>query len=138
MTFKERILHTVLFELFAVLSTVLFFAQTTSHSSEKLSFTIIGISVVAMLWNMLFNWIFDQFFHGAREKRSLKLRIIHTLIFEIGLLVFSLPWIAYQLNIGWLEALIMDLATTIFIVFYTLIFNWCYDQLRAIIINRRH
>lgn len=130
MNVKERVLHAVLFELFAILFTVLLTSLFTSHSTGALASVIILISVIAMVWNFIFNWGFDKVITGERVKRGLGIRILHSLLFEGGLLIFTLPLVMYMLNIGWWEAFVMDIGMTLFVLVYSVIFNWLYDHLR--------
>ncbi|PJG85550.1 PACE efflux transporter [Conservatibacter flavescens] len=136
MSFKERIFHAILFEVFAVLLTVLLMAYFTDHSTALLSGTIIAISLIAMLWNMVFNWVFDKFHTGPREKRSLLTRVLHVVLFEGGLLIATIPLVAFVLNVSLWEAFVMDIAMTIFITVYSFIYNYLYDQIRARLIAK--
>lgn len=129
----ERLLHAVLFEIGAVISTVLLMDLLTSHGTTLLTTTIILISLIAMGWNVVFNTVFDRFFQGERLARGIAVRLLHTIAFELGLLVFTLPLVAYMLNVGWWEAFVMDIGMTLFVMGYGLIFNWIYDYLRVVI-----
>lgn len=131
MTAWERVFHAVLFELLAIIFTVILTSLTTSHSTSALSGVIVLISLIAMAWNVVFNWIFDQFFTGKREERGFGVRLFHTLTFEGGLLLFTVPLIVFVLEISWWEAFVMDMGMTLFILVYTMIFNWAYDNVRA-------
>lgn len=130
MSLYERIFHAILFEVIAVILTVIGLAFFTQHDTGILTGVVILISLIAMAWNMLFNWIFDRYFTASRETRGLKIRLLHTFLFEGGLLCMTLPLVAYILKISLWQAFILDLAMTIFIMIYTLIFNWIYDHLR--------
>ncbi|WGE56919.1 PACE efflux transporter [Actinobacillus equuli] len=127
----ERIFHAVLFELFAILFTVIGMSLFTSHHTGLLTGTIVSISIVAMLWNMLFNTVFDHIFTAPRETRTVGLRIFHTLVFEGGLLFFTIPLVAYMLDVDWWSAFIMDIGMTLFVIVYAFFFNLSYDHLRA-------
>ncbi|MCO4166064.1 PACE efflux transporter [Actinobacillus suis] len=126
----ERIFHAVLFELFAILFTVIGMSLFTSHHTGLLTGTIVSISIVAMLWNMLFNTVFDRIFTAPRETRTVGLRIFHTLAFEGGLLLFTIPLVAYILDVDWWTAFIMDIGMTLFVIVYAFFFNLSYDHLR--------
>lgn len=130
MSFYERIFHAILFEVLAVILTVIGLALFTTHDTGTLTGVVILISLMAMAWNFIFNWGFDQFFTASRETRSFKIRVVHTLLFEGGLLCMTLPVVAYILKISLWRAFILDLAMTLFIVVYTLVFNWIYDHAR--------
>jgi uncharacterized membrane protein len=89
--------------------------------------------MIAMCWNVIFNWIFDQFSTGPKEKRSLSLRVFHVIIFEAGLLLFTVPVMAYLLKTSMWNAFIMDLGVSIFITIYAFVYNLVYDHARAYI-----
>ncbi|WGE33438.1 PACE efflux transporter [Actinobacillus genomosp. 1] len=133
----ERIFHALLFETFAILFTLIGMSLLTTHQTGILTGTIVSISVVAVVWNMIFNTIFDRFFTAPRETRGTILRIFHTLAFEGGLLIFTIPLVAYMLNVNWWTAFVMDIGMTMFVVVYTFFFNLVYDHIRAWFIARK-
>lgn len=130
MTARERFLHAILFEFFAIIFTVMFTTILTNHHMVALTGLIISISIIAMVWNFIFNWAFDKIVTGERIDRKLGIRIIHSVLFEGGLLIFTIPLVMYMLNIGLWEAFMMDIGMTLFILIYSVIFNWIYDHLR--------
>ncbi|TNH05681.1 PACE efflux transporter [Testudinibacter sp. TR-2022] len=137
MSFVERIFHAALFEVLAVIFSVIGLTLLTDHSVSALSGTVIVISLMAMVWNFVFNWGFDRVFRGERVLRGFKVRCLHALLFEGGLLLFTIPVVAYLLNISFYQAFIMDLGITVFILLYTVLYNWVYDHVRVWIIRRR-
>lgn len=130
MTLKERIFHSVLFEIGAVSVAT---AAVVLVSPEKGS-TALGVGIlmaaIAMAWNFIFNSIFDRIFIAPRETRGLGLRIFHTLTFECGLLFVTVPLIAHFLELTLWQALLADIGLTVIITVYALIFNWIYDNVR--------
>lgn len=130
MTAWERVFHAVLFEFFAIIFTVILTSWLTDHSAAALTSVIVLISVIAMVWNFIFNWLFDKIVTGERVKRGLGIRILHSLLFEGGLLIFTLPLVMYMLNITLWHAFVMDIGMTLFVLVYSVIFNWIYDHLR--------
>lgn len=137
MSKKERLFHAVLFEILAILISVLAVKLVSHYPTTETTFIILLISLIAVIWNMLFNWIFDLLFTAPRETRKIPLRLFHTILFEGGLLIFTLPMIVYVLNIGWLSAFLMDIGLTILILIYTFFFNLAYDHIRIIAIKNR-
>lgn len=137
MSKKERLFHAVLFEILAILISVLAVKLVSHYPTTETTFIILLISLIAVIWNMLFNWIFDLLFTAPRETRKIPLRLFHTILFEGGLLIFTLPMIVYVLNIGWLAAFLMDIGLTILILIYTFFFNLAYDHIRIIAIKNR-
>ncbi|WP_415636285.1 PACE efflux transporter, partial [Pseudoalteromonas distincta] len=103
-----------------------------------LSGTMIIIATIAMCWNFIFNWCFDKVATGAKEQRSVLFRIFHVLLFQGGLLVFTIPVMAIILKVGLWEALIMDIGVTFFITLYAFTFNLVYDHTRAYIFHSKN
>lgn len=130
MTKKERIFQAILFEALLVIISTLLLAAFTSHGIDKMGALFIIISLIALAWNMLFNWLFDRKFTAPRIERSLKIRVLHAVLFEGGLMLLTVPLIAWWLQITWWYAIIMDIGMTLGVMVYTVIFHWCYDHLR--------
>ncbi|MDG6895166.1 PACE efflux transporter [Volucribacter amazonae] len=130
MQFKERLFHAILFEVGAItVSAIAVLLLSNTHLNKALGVGVLMASI-AMLWNFVFNYFFDQWATGERENRSVKLRIFHSLSFEAGLLLFTIPVIAYFLQLTWLQALLADIGLTLLIMLYAFFFNWGYDLLR--------
>ena len=127
MTTKERIFHALLFELTAILLLVALATFVSEKSLPSLTGLAVVISTIAMLWNYIFNIFFDRIFTGARINRTTKIRVIHSLAFEFGLVVFTVPLIMWVLEVSLLKALVMDFGAVIFFVIYTYLFNLLYD-----------
>ncbi|MCL1146379.1 PACE efflux transporter [Shewanella marinintestina] len=137
MSIIERVFHSVLFEVLAVTFSIIGLAIFTDFDVKSLSGMMIVVATIAMVWNFIFNWGFDRVITGDKEKRPLKVRIVHVTLFEVGLLFFTVPVMAYILNIGIVEALIMDIGVTVFITIYAFLYNLTYDHTRAFIIRSR-
>lgn len=133
----ERIFHSVLFEIGAMAIGAVAVLLAGDFSLEAAAGTGITMSVMAMVLNFFFNYVFDKFATGKREERSLKLRILHTVCFECTLLIFTIPVVAYLLDLSLWHAFIADIGLSLTIMVYALIFNWGYDIIRAKIINAR-
>ena len=126
----DRIRHALMFEglglaIFIPLAAVVF-DQPAGHMG------VVGVvsATVATLWNFVFNIGFDRAMVRltGSPRKSLAVRILHTLLFEGGLLVLLIPMIAWYLGIGLLQALLMDLAIVAFYLVYTFVFNLAYDR----------
>lgn len=129
MTIKERIFHAIIFEFIAILFLVGLATFVSEKSLPNLTGLAIFISTIAMVWNYIFNLLFDRFSTGERIKRSTKVRIVHSLAFELGLLIFTVPLIMWVLDVSLIKALIMDFGAVIFFVLYTYLFNLFYDSI---------
>jgi len=134
----ERVFQAVLFEILAVSLSILGLALFTDHAIGALSGTMVIVATIAMCWNFIFNWCFDKVATGAKEQRSVLFRIFHVLLFQGGLLVFTIPVMAIILKVGLWEALIMDIGVTFFITLYAFTFNLVYDHTRAYILRTKN
>lgn len=135
MSTSERVFHAILFELLAILISILALKLVSDNQVGRLTTVVILISVIAVGWNFVFNWVFDRFFTAPREMRSVMLRVAHTLSFEGGLLLFTVPLMAVMLNVDWLTAFLMDIGLTLLILVYTFFFNLIYDHVRLYFIR---
>jgi uncharacterized membrane protein len=114
---------------------VLGWAMDTSLA--KMGALTLAVSLIAMAWNIVFNAGFDRVQHRAGFIKTPIVRIVHTLLFEIGLAVMTVPLAAWWLGIDLWEAFWLDAGILLFFVPYTLIFNWSYDVLRERWLRRR-
>ncbi|OEY66786.1 PACE efflux transporter [Marinobacter sp. X15-166B] len=126
---KDRIRQAVAFEAIGLvlvipLGTLMF--QYPLGEFGMLS--VIGTSI-ATGWNYAYNLLFDRVLKArtGSTKKSLRARVVHALCFELGLMLVFLPIVAWWLNIGLLEALLVDVAFVVFYLVYTFVFTWCYD-----------
>ncbi|MBY5946758.1 PACE efflux transporter [Photobacterium rosenbergii] len=133
----ERVFHAVLFEVLAVSLSIVLLMTFTDHEVRALSGTMIIIATIAMAWNFVFNWIFDKFFPGDKTQRTIAMRVFHVILFELGLLVLTIPVMAVILGVSLYQALVMDIGVTVFITLYAFVFNFTYDHIRAAIVKKR-
>jgi uncharacterized membrane protein len=126
----ERIFHSILFEVFALIIGVTLAAFFIDHDKTVLTGLGIVFSIIAMVWNYFYNKVFDYYFTQERITRGLKVRVMHALLFEFGLMVATTPIIMWALNLDLLSALLIDVSAAVFFTAYALFFNWCYDHLR--------
>ncbi|MBI6628705.1 PACE efflux transporter [Pontibaca salina] len=128
-TTLDRIRHAILFE---VIGLILFtLAGTWVFSTPMSNMGVIAIfgATLAMLWNYLYNLAFDHVllrFRGQLDK-TVAMRALHAILFEIGLMILMLPFIMWYLGIGLVDALIMDMGYALFFMCYAFVFNWGYD-----------
>jgi uncharacterized membrane protein len=127
MSTKERIFHSLLFEIIALCLLILFASLFSGLALGSITGLAVGLSLTAMCWNYVYNFIFDKYFGTNRITRSLSMSIGHAVVFELGLLVVTLPAIMWMLNIDFISALILDMGMIIFFLIFTIVFNWCYD-----------
>ncbi|MCM2320226.1 MAG: multidrug/biocide efflux PACE transporter [Pseudomonas sp.] len=126
----ERIGHALAFELIALVICAPAMAWLLDQPLLHLGLLTLMFSTIAMLWNMLFNDLFDRAQRRLGFQRNLKVRLCHAALFEAGLIVVLVPLAAWWLSIGLLEALLLDIGLILFFLPYTVGFNWSWDVLR--------
>ena len=131
MSIAERIFHSILFECIALLLLTLAARVMTDEPLLKMAGLALCLSLIAMAWNYVYNLLFDKIYRGERVKRTLKIRIIHGIFFEIGLTLIHFPIIMWWLKLDFLTVLILDIGIVIFFLIYAIIYNWIYDHSRV-------
>lgn len=138
MRLSERLLHAVLFEIGAIVLTVfVFYLFDSAHNTTHTVGLSVIISLIAVVWNIVFNYGFDKIYTGERLARGVYVRLLHMGLFEGGLFVITVPLIAVVLDVTLWQAFIMDAGIVVVIGVYTFIFNWAYDYLRYRILRCR-
>ena len=129
-TTKDRIRHTLGFEIIGLIIFVPLASLVSGFDSHLLgSMAIVG-SIIAMLWNYFYNWVFDQVLLKMRGKvdKTVVLRILHAFLFEGGLLSLYLPLIAWYLHITLWSAFMMGVSMATFYLVYAFFYNLSYDK----------
>lgn len=128
-TFWDRVRHTVFFEAIALFLVAVVGSWILDRPMTEIGALGIIMAVLAMSWNMLFNWLFDLWDRKYRNfaKRGLFIRVVHATLFEAGMLIAGLFIIAWWLKVSLWEALIMDISFAVFFLVYAYLYNWAYD-----------
>ena len=134
---RERILHAGLFELGGVILVAPLLAWLMNHSLTMMGAMTVMISTVAMLWNMVYNALFDRLRARFGFAMSLMTRALHALGFEGGLILAVVPLAAWWLSISLFEAFVLDIGLLLMFLPYTMLFNWAYDKVRERVMQRR-
>ncbi|MEL0612048.1 PACE efflux transporter [Marinomonas arenicola] len=125
----DRLRHTIGFEVFGLIILTLGISQLMSMDMKKIGVLAIAFSLIAMGWNYYYNILFDRFMlkkTGCVHKTTL-VRVLHALIFELGLLTISLPIMAWWLNISLISAFALDMGIVVFYLVYAFVYNLVYD-----------
>ncbi|PKG56990.1 hypothetical protein CXF83_18935 [Shewanella sp. Choline-02u-19] len=130
MNTKERIFHSILFEAIALVFVITAASIFTDAGVTSVTGLAIGLSLIAMCWNYVYNLGFDRIFGNNRIERTFKMRIGHGLGFELGMIVVTLPLMMWVLQLDFWTVFIMDIGVVIFFLVYAIVYNWCYDLLR--------
>jgi len=129
-TTRDRIRHSILFELLGLALITPLGAVAFDMPMHDIGVVGIGSATLAMVWNYIYNYGFDHVMLRLRgtSAKTLPIRIIHAILFELGLLIALMPLIALYLGISLVQALIMDMAFALFYMVYAFGFNLTYDR----------
>ena len=130
-TGADRLRHTLGFEGLGLMISIPLFSLLTGQPVDHLGPLAIGLSLLATGWNYLYNLLVDHWMVrqlGRLEKRLIE-RVLHALLFELGLLLVVLPLTALWLGISLWQALWLDIGFSLFFVLYAFGYNLAYDRL---------
>lgn len=128
-TFPDRIRHTILFEIIALGIVAVGGSWILGRPVEQIGAMGLMFSVLAMGWNLSFNWMFDLWDRKYRQsrKRGFAIRAVHASLFELGMLIAGMFLVAWWLEITYWQALVIDVGFSVFFLIYAFGFNWTYD-----------
>ena len=131
-TAKDRLRHTLLFEIIALVIVISFTSLALGFDAVRIGSLSIIMCIWAMFWNALYNYLFDRSLLAlgrSLSDRPPKLRALHSFLFEAGLVVQTLPFVAWWMKINLAQAFLMDAGFMLFYLVYGYIFNWVYDRI---------
>lgn len=127
---KRKVVYITSYEGFAILFASVGLAGLSGEGALKSTALAVMSSVIAVLWNLGFNTVFEGWEARQRERRrSIRRRVAHAIGFEAGLAAILVPVFAWWLDIGLWQALVFDAALLVFFLVYTFVFNWSFDRL---------
>ena len=92
---KRKVVYVSLYEGIAIVVATLGLAGMSGQDVHTAGGVAVAASVIAILWNLAFNTMFEAWeARQAVKGRSLKRRIAHAIGFEGGLIAFLVPLIA--------------------------------------------
>lgn len=127
---KRRVVYITLYEAIAIVAASAGLALMSGQDLGTSGALAVIASVIAVLWNLTFNALFERWeSRQAVRGRSLRRRIAHAIGFEGGLVAFLVPVFAWWMGVSLWQALLMDLGLVVFFLIYTFVFNWAFDLL---------
>ncbi|CAB1213169.1 chlorhexidine efflux PACE transporter AceI [Acinetobacter bouvetii] len=128
---KRRIVHALSYEIILLVIIALALSFIFHMPLDVTGGLGIAMAMTSVLWNMIFNQHFEKFEAKYQLKRTIKIRLLHAIGFEGGLMLATIPMVAYALEMTLWQAILTDLSLTLCILVYTFIFQWCYDYVEA-------
>lgn len=128
---KRRIIHALSYEIILLVIIAIALSFIFEVPMEVTGTLGIAMAVTSVIWNMIFNHYFEKIEAKRKLKRTFKVRVLHAIGFEGGLMLVTIPMVAYAMNMSIWQAILLDFSMTTCILVYTFIFQWCYDQIEA-------
>jgi uncharacterized membrane protein len=126
----ELIGHALAFEVVALLICAPLFGWLMGTSMAAMGALTLAISLIAMGWNVVYNTAFDRLQQRLGFRKTIGVRVLHAVAFELGLIIVGVPLAAVWLNVGLWQAFVLDIGLLLFFLPYTVAFNAVYDWLR--------
>ncbi|WP_151723768.1 chlorhexidine efflux PACE transporter AceI, partial [Acinetobacter ursingii] len=116
---KRRIIHALSYEVILLVIIAIALSFIFDVPMEVTGSLGIAMAVTSVVWNMIFNHFFEKFEHKHQLKRTIKMRILHAIGFEGGLMLATIPMVAYAMNMSIWQAIVLDFGLTMCILIYT-------------------
>ena len=127
---KRRIVYVSSYEIIGMVISSVGLALLAGDSVEHTGPLSVMITTIAVTWNFIYNILYEKWEARQDSKsRTVKRRIVHAIGFQITLVIFLIPLIAWWMDISLVAAFWLDVAFIIIIPIYTFIFNWTFDKL---------
>ncbi|WP_421952620.1 PACE efflux transporter [Pelagibacterium sp.] len=126
----DRVRHAICFEIIGLILVIPLGALVFAMPMHDIGVVGLVSATIAMAWNYVFNLGFDTILQRTigTTLKSVRLRIAHAVLFELGLLIVLMPFIAWYLGITLIHALVMDISFALFYMGYAFVFNLAYDR----------
>ena len=128
---SDRLRHTFLFEITMIIICVPVLALVFKKPMSHIGGMSIAMSLIAMGGNYGYNLLFDHalvWMGKPLYPRGIKLRLVHAVFFEVGLLFLSVPLVMWMMELTFIKALALDIAFLVVTPVYTVVYNWGYDS----------
>ncbi|WP_263140112.1 PACE efflux transporter [Pseudomonas sp. RIT-PI-AD] len=128
--FKRKMLYVTAYEAIGMSISTLGLALLSGTAPAHTGPLAVMITSVAVAWNLVYTYLFEYWESRQAERgRGIKRRVQHAIGFQLTLVVFLIPLIAWWMAISLREAFLLDVALIVLIPCYTLAFNWAFDRL---------
>ena len=124
---KRRIIHALSYEVILLVIIAVALSFIFEMPMEVTGILGVVMALTSVIWNMVFNHFFEKFEARKKLKRTVGVRVLHAIGFEGGLMLATIPMIAYALEMGLWQAIVLDFSLTLCILVYTFVFQWVYD-----------
>ena len=126
----RRVVYALLFEGIGLAVSTAGLMVLSGTDALTASTASLGTMTIALIYNYAFNWAFETWERRQPIRgRPWRMRLIHGALFEFGLVVLMVPFLAWWMQIGLIEALVYDIGLVVFFAVYTLGFTLAFDKI---------
>ena len=127
---KRKLVYVTAYEIIGMAISALGLALLSGHAPSSTGPLAVVITTIAVSWNFIYNYLFEWWeSRQVSRTRTLKRRILHAVGFQLTLVVYVIPLIAWWMGFTLWQALLLDMALIVIIPCYTFLFNWAFDKL---------
>ncbi|KVN99737.1 hypothetical protein WJ70_04285 [Burkholderia ubonensis] len=121
---KRRIVYVVLFEVLGILIASATLGALSGAGAAKSGMLGVMISTTGVVVNFLYNLAFEAWERRrAATTRSVGRRVMHAIGFQVALVTFLIPLIAWWLDVSLLQAFLYDAVLIVFFPIFTFVYN---------------
>jgi len=125
----RRLTYVALFELIAIFFSSLLLSGMSDGDVASSLPVAVTTSVVAVVWNYIYNTLFERWEKRNNiQKRTLPIRIVHTLLFETMFIILIVPFFMWYYDVGLVKAFMMEIGLITFFFVYAFVFTWLFDR----------
>ncbi|EMM0379430.1 PACE efflux transporter [Pluralibacter gergoviae] len=127
--FKRKLVYVTAYELIGMTISALGLALLSGHEPASTGPLAVIITTIAVSWNFIYNYLFE--FWESRQTsrtRTVRRRVLHAIGFQLTLVVYLIPLIAWWMNVSLVQAFLLDAALIVIIPCYTFVYNWVFDK----------
>lgn len=134
----RKIIYACSFELLGLAVSTLALLVMSDASPASSFWLSVVVSVMALIWNYIFNTMFEGWEAGQKQRgRSPRRRLAHALLFGAGFMLMTVPVIIWALGTDSWHGLAYDLGLTVVFVIYTYLFTLAFDRLFGLPLSAR-
>ena len=116
-TLTERVIHAISFEGLATLILAPTAAWLMQRSVVEMGGLSILLATLAMVWNIIYNALFDRLWPVTRVVRTLRVRALHAIGFESGFIIIGVTMVALVLGVSLMQAFMLEIGFMLFLPF---------------------
>ncbi len=127
---RRRVTYVVLFEALGIVIASTTLAMLSGAGAAKSTVMSIMMTSTAMTVNFLYNLGFEAWERRQPSRtRSLRRRVAHAIGFQVVLVSFLIPLIAWWLDVSLFQAFLYDAVLIVFFPIFTFFYNWAFDAI---------